>query len=87
MKSVILSAAMLLTLLSCNKKNTEADTTGTAVQTINAEAPGAAVARFACAMHPEVVGKEGDKCPKCEMLLTEPVTPEATDPESDSISK
>ena len=25
---------------------------------------------FACPMHPEVTGKEGDKCPKCGMALT-----------------
>lgn len=24
---------------------------------------------FACPMHPEVTGKEGDKCPKCSMAL------------------
>jgi hypothetical protein len=24
---------------------------------------------FACQMHPEVIGKEGDKCPKCGMKL------------------
>lgn len=24
---------------------------------------------FACPMHPEVTGKEGDKCPKCGMAL------------------
>lgn len=27
---------------------------------------------YACPMHPEVTGKEGDKCPKCGMYL-EPV--------------
>lgn len=24
---------------------------------------------FACPMHPEVTGKEGEKCPKCSMAL------------------
>ncbi len=24
---------------------------------------------FSCPMHPEVTGKEGDKCPKCGMAL------------------
>ncbi|MES2777665.1 MAG: heavy metal-binding domain-containing protein [Bacteroidota bacterium] len=25
---------------------------------------------YACPMHPEVKGKKGDKCPKCEMELS-----------------
>ncbi|MBK6390692.1 MAG: hypothetical protein IPK94_20525 [Saprospiraceae bacterium] len=25
---------------------------------------------YACQMHPEVTGKAGDKCPKCNMALT-----------------
>ena len=25
---------------------------------------------FACSMHPEITGKEGDKCSKCGMALT-----------------
>ena len=29
---------------------------------------------YACPMHPEVQGKLNDKCPKCGMKLTEPVT-------------
>jgi len=29
---------------------------------------------FACPMHPEVQGKLNDKCPKCGMKLTEPVS-------------
>lgn len=28
---------------------------------------------YACSMHPEIVGKKGDKCSKCDMDLTEPV--------------
>ena len=35
------------------------------------------VTMYACPMHPEVQGKLNDKCPKCGMKLTEPVT-EAT---------
>ena len=26
---------------------------------------------YTCSMHPEVVGKKGDKCPTCEMDLIE----------------
>lgn len=26
---------------------------------------------FACPMHPEVIGKEGDTCPKCGMKLSQ----------------
>lgn len=29
---------------------------------------------YACPMHPEVQGKLNDKCPKCGMKLTEPVS-------------
>ena len=36
------------------------------------------VAMYACPMHPEVQGKLNDKCPKCGMKLTEPVTETAT---------
>ncbi len=28
-----------------------------------------ATATFTCPMHPEITGKEGDKCPKCGMSL------------------
>ena len=36
------------------------------------------VAMYACPMHPEVQGKLNDKCPKCGMKLTEPVTETGT---------
>ena len=29
------------------------------------------VANYACPMHTEITGKEGDRCTKCGMLLTE----------------
>jgi hypothetical protein len=28
---------------------------------------------YACPMHPEVTGKQGEECSKCGMELTEPV--------------
>ena len=28
---------------------------------------------YACSMHPEVIGKKDEKCPKCGMKLTVPV--------------
>ncbi len=28
---------------------------------------------YACPMHPEITGKMGEKCSKCDMKLTEPV--------------
>ncbi len=52
---------------ACNnsgeKKTTETDTTKTAM----AHEGGDHV--YACPMHPEVTGKEGDECPKCGMKL------------------
>ena len=32
---------------------------------------------YACPMHPEVQGKQNDKCSKCGMKLTEPVPEKA----------
>ncbi len=65
-------------------------------------APGAtavaAAAHFSCPMHPEVTGKAGDKCPKCNMDLTHtehtaathfscPMHPEITGKAGDKCSK
>lgn len=67
MKNVILSATLLaFVLVSCNQSNKQEDnktseTTETATQL------------YACPMHPEVQGKEGESCSKCGMELTEPV--------------
>lgn len=33
------------------------------------ENPKNTIATYACPMHPEVTGNEGDKCPKCGMNL------------------
>ena len=34
---------------------------------------------YACSMHPEVTGKEGDKCSKCGMKLEAMKTSDSTD--------
>ena len=61
---------MAFVLVSCNQKNKETEQTKTETST----------EEYACSMHPEVTGKKGDKCSKCGMELTVPVTttPEKT---------
>lgn len=65
--ALVISVSMTVLLTSCGseskKENTgehkeHADTTAHSSEHI-----------FACQMHPEVIGKEGDKCPKCGMAL------------------
>lgn len=75
--------ASSLTLVSCNNK-TKVETTTTSSQTVDStttisdttsmDAPKTAEALYACPMHPEVQGKLNDKCPKCGMKLTVPVS-------------
>ena len=38
-----------------------------------------AAADHSCPMHPEIIGKKGDKCSKCGMFLTKTVQTEKTD--------
>ena len=70
--SVVLLA--LLGFIAC-QDNKPKETTTTATPTVTV--PKAEVKTdtmhvhvFTCPMHPEVTGKEGDKCPKCGMSLT-----------------
>ena len=56
--------AMAFVLVSCNQKNKETEQTKTETST----------ELYACSMHPEVTGKKGEKCSKCGMELTVPVT-------------
>jgi len=66
MKTLILSAIIAITLVSCNTKTKETENNTTEASATSSEL-------FACPMHPEVTGKEGGKCIKCGMELTEPV--------------
>ncbi|WP_211223378.1 heavy metal-binding domain-containing protein [Flavobacterium soli] len=68
MKTLFLTAFLAVTMVSCNNKAKETETNATEAKSDSSEL-------FACPMHPEVTGKKGDKCTKCGMELTEPVTP------------
>lgn len=68
LKTVLIASALLPVAVACNNetKSTTAkeDSTATTTKTV-----GEHEHRFACPMHPEVTGKEGDTCPKCGMKL------------------
>lgn len=59
---------MAIVLTSCNAKNKEAAPAAISTETNKAEQ------MYSCPMHPEVTGHKGDKCSKCGMELTVPVT-------------
>lgn len=80
MKKILFLSSLLVTLLAFACKNTGTDTTSTMVDSTSMSAAGGTVdsltapmdsttMAFACSMHPEVTGKDGDKCSKCGMAL------------------
>jgi hypothetical protein len=81
MKNLIPLLFTIAIALACNKKSntTETVTAESAVQSTDTIAdpaqasPPTEAALYACPMHPEVTGKKGEKCPKCQMELTVPV--------------
>ncbi len=58
-------SALTIALSSCNNSQKPEQTSADTTQ--HAEHSGEHI--FACPMHPEVTGKEGDNCPKCGMKL------------------
>jgi len=70
MKKFAILAVAIFSIASCNKKAETTDQTETSVieQTESTTATDDETT-YACPMHPEVTGKKGDKCPKCEMDL------------------
>ena len=71
MKNIIWSAVVILLLTAC-KKNEETSTVKTETNAVSeSNDQPASEQLYSCSMHPEVTGKKGDKCPKCEMDLTE----------------
>lgn len=78
MKKLILAAIAITFLFvacnSSNEKTKESSETKTVDTTIKKnEMKPVAEQMYACPMHPEVIGKKDEKCPKCGMKLTVPV--------------
>ena len=75
MKKLFVIAFAIIAFAACNKKteehNEEPTTQTTEAETTAApeEMPADTEVVYACPMHPEVTGKKGDKCSKCEMDL------------------
>jgi hypothetical protein len=64
MKNVtILAVFMAFTFTACNSSKTK--------ETQTIEKIASTEKMYACSMHPEITGKEGDTCSKCSMALTE----------------
>lgn len=78
MKNLILSALMMaFVFASCESNTTKQSETHTETSvessTNSDTAEKVEEQLYACSMHPEVIGKKGEKCSKCGMDLTEPV--------------
>lgn len=85
MKKIILSSLVLAFLfIACNSKSEKVkegaptETTPPATTTMDTTTKPEVIKPIAeqlysCPMHPEVIGKKDEKCPKCGMKLTEPV--------------
>jgi uncharacterized lipoprotein NlpE involved in copper resistance len=80
MKTILTAVLTVAMLVGCNPKKDDTshadaetpaeatvDTTATTVTESKNEV------KYACSMHPEVIGNEGEQCNKCGMDLTEPV--------------
>ena len=61
--AIILAVIMACTFTACNSSKTK--------ETQAVEKTASTEKAYACSMHPEVTGKEGDICSKCSMALTE----------------
>ncbi|MBL7780783.1 MAG: DUF3347 domain-containing protein [Saprospiraceae bacterium] len=67
--TVMVLCTMFLMLTAC--KNNQAQ------NATKAQSADQSAALYACSMHPEITGKKGDKCSKCGMELTEPISANA----------
>lgn len=63
----IIALGSVIVFAACN--NSTGDSKKEVADTTNTEAAHSGDHTFACPMHPEVTGKEGETCPKCNMKL------------------
>ena len=75
LKTVLFSLGMLVILSACNN---DGNGKSSGNDSASAKADAGHEHRYACPMHPEVTGKEGDTCPKCGMKLEHSDLPPAT---------
>lgn len=61
MKKIAIIAILAITFASCNQKSTATSTKESKIEKV----------KYACPMHPEVTGNQGEKCSKCGMDLKE----------------
>jgi hypothetical protein len=66
LKTTVAATSLLLLAAACNN---ETKTAGAATDSASTKTVGQHEHTYACPMHPEVTGKEGDTCPKCGMKL------------------
>jgi hypothetical protein len=59
----------ILTVQSCGNQESKTEEVQTETQN-HQEEQGEEADAYACPMHPEITGKEGDKCSECGMNLT-----------------
>ena len=64
---------MAFVFTACSSTNTKTETVKDTTTTKEVATPPSAEQQYACSMHPEVTGKKGDKCSKCQMELSVPV--------------
>ena len=69
MKKAVIIIAMVTIFISCNKTTKSSDTDSTTIESNMDNTHKDPL--FACPMHPEITGKKGDHCSKCQMALTE----------------
>ncbi len=84
MKNTLIGLFILatLTFAACNSDNKSTEVKSVTTDSV-ANTPAVPVV-YACPMHPEVTGKDGDKCPKCGMDLKEVKTTVPTSTSSTS---
>ena len=70
--TIIILASVFLTgtvVISCGAKKTEQEETKAEGEDHEDHKMDSTATAFACPMHPEEKGKEGDKCSNCGMML------------------